>query len=236
MQTIIISLGGSIIVPDDIDAGFLKGFKKLILRKTKSTKRVKSTKSSENKRFIIITGGGKTARKYQKAASEISGLHPEDIDWIGIHATRLNAHLLRTIFRGYAYPAIIKNPNKKISTTKKIMIAAGWKPGCSTDYDAVLLARNFGVKTIINLSNIEKVYTKDPNKYPDARPIDKISWQDFRKIVGDRWDPGLNTPFDPVASKIAEQLRLKVIIAKGTNLKNLEKIIEGKRFVGTTIV
>ena len=116
------------------------------------------------------------------------------------------------------------------------MIAAGWKPGCSTDYDAVLLARNFGVKTIINLSNIEKVYTKDPNKYPDARPIDKISWQDFRKIVGDRWDPGLNTPFDPVASKIAEQLRLKVIIAKGTNLKNLEKIIEGKRFVGTRIV
>lgn len=224
MENIIISLGGSLVVPEEIDISFLKEFHDLIIRETK-----------KGKRFFIIVGGGRVCRKYQKAASEVSKLDKEDIDWLGIHATRLNAHLLRTIFRGVARPEIVKNPTEKFTPKHNVIIASGWKPGCSTDYDAVLIAKNFGAKTIINLTNIEQVCDKDPNKYRDAKPVDKITWSEFRKLVGNKWDPGLNVPFDPVASMEAQKLGLRVTIMNGKKLENLENFLKGRPFKGTVI-
>lgn len=224
MKSIIISLGGSLIVPEEIDVSFLKKLRGLILKHIK-----------KGKKFIIIAGGGKVCRKYQKAASEITKLTKEDIDWLGIHSTRLNAQFLRTIFRKEAKHIVVKNPTKKIAFSEGVLIASGWKPGCSTDYDAVLLAKNFGVKTILNLSNIKYVYTADPKFDKKAKPIKKLSWQEFRKIVGNEWDPGLNAPFDPVASKEAQKFSLRVVIMDGKDLKNLDNFLNGKKFKGTVI-
>jgi uridylate kinase len=221
MEIIVISLGGSLIVPDNIDVKFLKKFKRIILNYAAA------------KKFIIICGGGRTARRYQEAAADVSVLKDEDLDWLGIHSTRLNAHLLRTIFRGHAHPAIIKNPTEKIKFNERILIASGWQPGCSTDYDAVLLAKNFNIKDIINLSNTDYVYDSDPRKNKDARPLPVISWMEFRKLVGNEWNPGLNMPFDPVASKLAEELGMKVVIMK--DLANLESFLGNKKFNGTVI-
>jgi uridylate kinase len=114
-------------------------------------------------------------------------------------------------------------------------LLSGWKPGFSSDYDAVLLAECFQAPMVINLSNIEQVYTDDPRKNPDAKPIDKISWEDFRALVGDDWVPGKNVPFDPVASRHAAKIGLKVICAAGKNLENLKKILWGEAFTGTVI-
>jgi uridylate kinase len=79
------------------------------------------------------------------------------------------------------------------------------------------------------------VYTADPKIDPNATAIDKISWADFRSIVGDEWVPGKNVPFDPVASSHAEKIALKVICASGRNLENLKKILSGEEYIGTTI-
>ncbi|MFO7807463.1 MAG: UMP kinase [Candidatus Moraniibacteriota bacterium] len=226
----VISLGGSLIVPDNIDWHFLKKFKKTIIEQIK-----------RGDKFVIVAGGGDTARRYQKAANKVSQLTEDDQDWLGVHATRLNAHLIKTIFRKYAHPRINKNPqtkedlNQHFDGGEGIMVAAGWRPGWSTDYVATILAERLSAKKIINLSNIEYVYNKDPRKYPDATKFEEISWQDFRKIVGDKWDPGLNTPFDPIASKNAQRLRLEVFIINGKNTKNLEKLFSGKKYTGTKI-
>ena len=115
------------------------------------------------------------------------------------------------------------------------MIAAGWKPGFSTDFDSVVLAEKFGADTILNLSNIAKVYTADPKKDPDAKPLDYMSWKDYKEMAGDEWIPGFNVPFDPVATKKAAELNMKVIAADGKNLENLQNIFDGKDFVGTVI-
>ena len=98
-----------------------------------------------------------------------------------------------------------------------------------------LLAEKFNADTVVNLSNIEKVYTDDPRKNPDAKPLDTISWADFRKMVGDEWVPGKNCPFDPIASKKAQEMGLKVICAGGKNIENTRAILEGKDYTGTTI-
>jgi uridylate kinase len=119
--------------------------------------------------------------------------------------------------------------------TGRVLVAAGWKPGFSSDNDAVLLAERFGAGLVINLSNIKQVYTDDPQKNPEAKPIDSISWPDFRVLVGDEWKPGKNVPFDPVASRHAAELGLKVICAAGRDLENLGKILRGESFLGTTI-
>jgi uridylate kinase len=223
-EIIVISMGGSLICPDRIDADFLRDFRKMILKQLE-----------QGKRFILITGGGRTARNYQEAARSIGELSTEDIDWIGIESTRLNARLVEAMFHGIAKPDIIIDPSKKIDFKEKIMVAAGWKPGFSTDYDSVLLAKQFKVKKVINLTNTDYVYDKDPKQHSDAKPFKEISWKEFRKIVGNKWDPGLNAPFDPVASREAEKLKLCVAIINGKDLENLKKAIEGKEFVGTTI-
>ena len=97
------------------------------------------------------------------------------------------------------------------------------------------MAERFGAKTIVNLSNIEKVYTDDPAKNPEAKPLDSISWADFRKMVGDEWVPGKNTPFDPVASKRAESAGISVICAWGKDINNILAILNEEKFTGTFI-
>lgn len=187
--------------------------------------------------FFIVAGGGSVARHYRDAGKTVlrHELTDDDLDWLGIHATRLNAHLLRTIFRDIAHPHIIKHYDIIRKVKESIAVAAGWKPGWSTDFDSVLLCEDYGAETVINLSNIERAYTADPKKDKNAKPINKISWKEFRKLVGDKWVPGMNAPFDPVASKKAEELGIKVIVMKGGDWQNLENYFAGKKFVGTTI-
>lgn len=230
-KTIILSLGGSLIVPQKgIDYEFLKEFRSLILRQLK-----------KNKRFVIVAGGGYTARLYQRAASRVTRLAADDMDWLGVHATRLNAHLIKTIFRRFAHPRINKNPRTKedlkehFKKGEGIMVAAGWRPGWSTDFVSALLAQRFGAQTVINLSNIDYAYTKDPKKHRTAKKIEQISWPEFRLLVGNKWTPGLNKPFDPIASKKASELGLKVIILNGKNFRNLEDCLNEKNFKGTVI-
>jgi uridylate kinase len=95
-------------------------------------------------------------------------------------ATRLNAELVRAIFSEHAYERVAVNPTKKVDTDKRIIVGCGWQPGCSSDMDAVLFAKNVKADTLVNLSNIEYVYDKDPNKFKDARKLEII----FRRLFG----------------------------------------------------
>ena len=227
-ETVVIKLGGSLIVPNGgLDIPYIKKFYTFIRKQVAERKR----------RFFILIGGGVLSRHYRDAGAEITGheLLPEDLDWLGIHATRLNAHLFRTIFRDLAHPNIIKQYEFVQKPEKPIVIAAGWKPGWSTDYDAVILAQDYNIKTIIKMSNTDYVYDKDPNIYKDAKPFSRISWKDYRAMVGDEWKPGKHEPFDPVAAKLASELYTRVFYLDGHDIKNAEKAIDGKEFRGTII-
>lgn len=226
---IVISLGGSLVVPQSgIDADFLASFDSFIRRKIDE---------DPNNQFFIIVGGGATTRHYQKAARTVMGeeLPPEDLDWLGIHVTRLNAHLLRTIFRDIAHPVVLDRYDIIRKVDESVIVASGWRPGWSTDFCATMVCEDYNVDTVINLSNIEKVYDSDPKLNPDAVPIDSITWADFQKLVGEKWTPGMNVPFDPIASKKATELGIKVVIMEGTNFENLENYFDGKEFIGTTV-
>ncbi|AEJ18817.1 UMP kinase [Gracilinema caldarium] len=223
----VISLGGSIVAPDSLDTDFIAAFIQLLKDELAS---------DEKRRFILVVGGGGPARKYQQAYRSIvpSG-SDEQADWIGIMATRLNAQLLKAVLGELCTQEVVTDPSQVGPFVGRVLVAAGWKPGFSTDFDAVLLAERFQADKVINLSNIAKVYTDDPRKNSNAKPIDAISWADFRSIVGDDWIPGKNVPFDPVASRHAAKIGLKVICAAGKDLDNLKKILSDQPFFGTII-
>lgn len=213
--------------PDKPDCEFLSAFKEAV--------EAYLDEDSE-RRLIIVTGGGAPARIYQNAARQVcDGIEDRKLDWLGIRSTHLNGELVKAVFQDYAEDTLVTNPTSDIVFSKRILVAAGWKPGFSTDTDAVYLAEKFGARLIINLSNIARVYTDDPKKNPDARPLDSISWDDFIAMVGTKWVPGKNTPFDPIASQKARDLGIKVICADGREIENTMAILRGDEFYGTII-
>ncbi len=221
----ILSVGGSIVAPNTVDKQFLIKFRKTILE---------YLDKDTGRKLVLVVGGGGPARAYQKSYREIVEVPDPDLqDWIGIMATRLNAELLRGIFAGYCTEQVVTDPTSIKNFEGRILVAAGWKPGFSTDNDSVLLAENLGADTVINLSNIKKIYSADPGLDPSAKPLDTINWSDMKKLVGDKWTPGVNVPFDPVATVRASELGLKVITAAGTDVENMKKILTGDSFYGT---
>src|SRR4029078_11851427 len=125
------------------------------------------------RQFFLVAGGGRTARHYIEAGQEVVGhkLSRDDLDWLGIHASRLNAQLVRTIFRDLAHPYIIKHYEIIRKVTEPIIIGAAWKPGWSTDYCSAMICEDYNVKTVVNMSNIDMAYTEDPRIEPSAKPI-----------------------------------------------------------------
>lgn len=224
---VIISVGGSLIVPEGGPSieflNRLKTFSEEI--------------SNSGRKLILVCGGGKTARHYINAAHDVvDSLHAEDLDWLGIHSSRLNGHLVRTILRDSAHPVVIKNPHHiPDEWDGDVLVAAGWKPGWSTDYVASVIAQNLGAKLVINASNIDYVYTDDPRKNPEAEKREEMSWDDYRKMVGNDWDPGLSAPYDPIASKLCDEEGISVAIVNGDDLENIRGLIDGKAFKGTVL-
>jgi len=228
MQTTkVISLGGSLVAPDDIATDYLRQFTRIVndyLNKDK------------NRRLIFVVGGGQLARRYQEAYQNLSNPSNNDTaDWIGIAATRLNAQLIKSLFEDRCAEEVVTDPTSVESFQGTVLVASGWKPGFSTDYDAVLLAEHFGAKILINLTNIAKVYSGDPRVDKGAKPIDNMSWVNFRSIIGDEWTPGKNAPFDPIAARKAQEMRLTVISAQGSDIENVRHILDDKNYIGTTI-
>ncbi len=217
----IISVGGSIIVPNKINTTFLKKFKALILKQVK-----------KGHKFILLPGGGHTCRLYDKAAKEITKPKNLDLDYLGIGSTALNAQLLKTIFKDHANQELLTEP-KKLIFRKPIQIAIGIKPGHSSDYDAVQYAIKNKTNTVLNLTNVDYICTKDPKKYKSAKPLKQLKKQEYFKYIGN-WKSGGHYPFDPKATKEAK--KQQIIILKGTNLKNLENYFNNKPFKGSVLI
>jgi len=215
------------IAPDRVDVKFLTEFHRRI---------TVWLDEDPGRRVVLITGGGAPARAYQQAYRSVVSTPSQELqDWIGIAATRLNATLVKAVFGSLCPDEVVTDPTAGFDWTGRVLVAAGWKPGFSTDFDAVLLAERFTAGTVINLSNIAQVYTDDPKKNPNALPLASVTWPEFQKIVGTEWNPGLNSPFDPVASQKAAELGLTVFVASGTDLPNLDHILRGQDFFGTVI-
>ncbi|OHD75815.1 MAG: UMP kinase [Spirochaetes bacterium RBG_16_67_19] len=226
----VISLGGSIIAPDKVDVSFLRSFRKAVLE---------YLEQDPERRLILVCGGGGPAREYQGAyRAVLSGpaeAEAEAQDWLGIAATRLNAELVRFLFQPHCPQPVVLDPTAVPVFTGRVLVAGGWKPGFSSDYDAVLLARRFQADSLVNLSNVSAIYSADPKTDPSARPLPRLRWAELSAMVGTTWVPGRNVPFDPVATAEAARAGLRLVVAAGRNIENFKKILAGQEFEGTVV-
>ncbi len=220
----VVALGGSIICPQQVDWEFLKRFKRFVERWCRA-----------GARFVIVAGGGRVSRIYQHAAGRVVRVANDDKDWIGIHATRLNAHLLRTVLRAHADPVVIDRRHRLRRLSFPITIASGWRPGWSTDYVAVQLAADFRAREVIIAGKPDYVYDKDCHLHGDARPFPRLRWREYRALIPPRWIPGSHVPVDPIASRLAERERVRVAVICGRDLRNFSRLLRGQKFRGTII-
>jgi len=219
MQTIVISLGGSIIVQEKINYKFLNEFKRIILK-------------HKEYKFIIVTGGGKTARTYIEAARK-EKLSEEEVSFLGILTTRLNANLIADIFNQSRVP----ETHQEINNIKERIIvcgALGNKSKMTSDTNAAQIAKDKKAKFFINMTNVPGLFTDDPKTHKNASLIPFITHKDFNnKIQKIKFKAGQHFILDQKASEIIKRNNITTIIIEGNN--QLENILNNKKFIGTII-
>ena len=225
-STVVIDLGGSLVAPDGVDEAFVRDFIATIT----------GLVESRGTRFAIVVGGGAVARRYQQSLREVVD-SPDDagLDWVGVAATRLNAELIRHAFGSLCSDPVATDPTAVDDISGTVLIGAGWKPGFSTDYDAVVISGQLGARLVIRATNTPGVYTSDPASDPSARLIERMTWAQLIEMVGSKWTPGASLPFDPEATREAQRLGIDAVVADGRDLENLKAIVEKRPFTGTLI-
>ncbi|MFH1311392.1 MAG: UMP kinase [Nanoarchaeota archaeon] len=224
-KVVVLSLGGSLIIPDEVDADFLKKFKKII---KKNTKRYK---------FVIVCGGGIIARKYIKGL-EKAGILEHLQGLIGIASTRINARFMNYFFNQDSEKGIPHDVKdiKRILLKKNFVFcgALTYKIGATTDAQAAELAISFK-SPFINLTNVSGLHDKNPLKHKDAKLIPEISWKNFNKMANlIKFKPGQHFVLDQRASGIIMKNKIKTYIL-GEDLKQFENVLQNKKFKGTVI-
>lgn len=219
-----LSIGGSIIVPDRIDVALVRRLVAFL-----------RTRVQRGDRFVITVGGGALARDRQAAVRRAGVRDRDALHRIGMAAAMNNARFLREVCGSMADPVIHSEDALPRRLRFGVTFIRPMHPGRTTDFGAVKAATHFRCERLFNLTNVRQVYTKDPRKFRDAKPLKQLTWREYRKLIPRRATPGLKTPFDPVASRLAAQAGLTVVILDGRNLPNLRAALDERRFVGTTI-
>lgn len=191
-------------------------------------------------KFILVTGGGFIARKYQKMIRE-AGLTDYDEHYAGTAINNLNATLLRGVFGDLAEEKIVAfsdfDKKEEIKFSKPILIAGAGHPGPSGDWDASYLAKYSNANKVISLKDIDGVYSADPDLDPTATKVENLTWDEYLNIIGnpEAHKPGGNLPVDPLASKFSKENGVSFVVLNGNDLNNFVKAISGEAFVGSTI-
>jgi uridylate kinase len=226
MKKIVLSLGGSVIVPEDFDIKFLKKFKKVI------------QKLSKNNKVAIVTGGGSIARKYIEALKS-EGIRDHILSLSGIAVTRLNARFLTYFFGkecNKGIPHYLKDVKNLLRRHNIVVCGAlRYEPEQTSDGTAAEIARYIDADVFVNITNVGGLYTKDPRKYKNAKLVRQISFDEFyKKAKKIGFKPGQHFVLDLNAAKIIREEKIKTFII-GRNLGNLLRCVNGKRFKGTEI-
>jgi uridylate kinase len=224
-EVTVLSLGGSLIIPDKIHISYLKQLKKIILQHTKKHK------------FIIVCGGGNIARKYISALKEAK-INEKLQSFAGIGSTRMNARFMNYFFNinpEYGIPHTMNVLRKYIR--KKDVVFCGaleYKPNQTSDSTAAGIAKHFKT-TFINLTNVPGLYNKNPHQHKNAKFISKITWKEFFKMANKtKFKPGQHFVLDQTAASIIMKHKIPTYIL-GENLKQLDNLLKNKKFKGTTI-
>lgn len=221
---IVIAIGGSILL------------KEYDYQKFQEYSEILKYLSDEHELFVVV-GGGKPARDYINVIRDLNGGEAQ-CDDIGIEVTRINAKLLLTALGDYAYQRVPHNFQEALefSASGKIIVMGGTEPAHSTDAVSAILAEYIHADKLINLTSVDGMYNKDPNKYEDAELIKEITASEMMEFIsGKDTKAGTYEFFDMTAIQMIKRSSIETVIANGYTPENLTKVINGED-IGTKII
>ncbi len=191
----------------------------------------------EGNEVSVVVGGGKLAKILIKASNKLD-ISQTYQDILGVEATRIHALILVASLKDKAYHFVPRSFDeiRKALSTNKIVIVGGLQPGQSTNAVASLIAEFWEADLLINLSNVKKVYDKNPDEHPDARPFDQMTYNILLELINQQKSlPGKYDLFDRVGCEIAQRSKITLIFTDGSKPENIQKIINGDK-IGTMII
>jgi len=225
MEKVVISLGGSILIPNETDDGYLSNLAKLL------------GDLSLSRKIFAVTGGGRISRFYI-AMGRALGARERRLDELGIEVTRMNARLLAIALgnRANAEPARTYTEAARLARRHSVVLMGGTAPGWTTDRVAASLARTVGAARLVNATSVDGVYTSDPARDPSARRVDRASHEELVRLVGEsHTQAGPSIVFDPKAARIIARARIPLAVVDGRDLVAVRAAISGQPFRGTLV-
>lgn len=225
MDKVVVSLGGSVLIPDENDIGFLKGIASLLSR------------LCTEQEIIAVCGGGRIARYYITTGREF-GAQEQELDQMGIDITRLNARLLQMAMGERAVRGIPESPEEAVRMKEngRIVTMGGTEAGQTTDAVAALVAKVWGADRIVNATSVDAVYSDDPKMVEKVKRYSWLSFEEFYDIVNrGGHNAGQTAVFDRKGAWIALQERIPLYIVHGRDMEDLESAIKGGKVKGTTV-
>ncbi len=224
MEKVVISLGGSILIPDDRDGTFLKDLASLLRTLT------------DDLEIYVVCGGGKVARYYINTGRDLYATE-EQLDKLGIGVTRLNARLLQLALKDMAYDEVPVTVEETAAQGRcgRVAVMGGTTPGHTTDGVSAALAEKVGASRIVNATSVDGVYSADPRKFPDARKYDQLTFDQLGNMMAGGHGAGNSHVFDPMGADIIKRCRIPLFIVSGRDLQDMEDAMRGGRIRGTVI-
>jgi uridylate kinase len=225
MEKVVISLGGSIIIPGDRDGEFLHRFASMLGPLT------------EDLELFVVCGGGRIARYYITTGREL-GAGEDALDAMGIEVTRLNARLLQLALGGRAYGAVPSTIEEAAAQGRKgrVAVMGGTTPGHTTDGVSAALAELVGASRIVNATSVDGVYSSDPHKFTDSVKYERMTFDELDAMMNKgRHGAGNSHVFDPLGAEIVKRCRIPILVVDGRDIGDMHNAVLGRKIRGTVI-
>lgn len=137
----------------------------------------------------VVIGGGNI---FRGVAASAEGMDRASSDYMGMLATVINALALQDALEKanvptrvqtaiemaeIAEPYIRRRAIRHLEKNRVVIFGAGTgNPYFTTDTAAALRAMEISAEVLMKATKVDKIYDKDPVKFPDAKPFDKISY------------------------------------------------------------
>src|SRR6266480_3535717 len=187
----------------------------------------------------VVIGGGNIWRGVSAADR---GMDRTTADYMGMLATVINALALRSTLeqvgvgtrvqtaiemKNVAEPFILGRAVRHLELGRVVIFAAGTgNPYFSTDTTAALRASEINADVILKATKVDGVYDRDPNKHPDARRYDQLT---FSEALAKRLQI-----MDSTAFSLCMDNKIPIVVLNMNNPSSIRDAVLGRK-VGTLV-